>query len=360
MGNKAKEKNANIELLRMISMFMVVVLHALGKTNLLADLYQERTVNACIAWILEALSISAVNIFILISGYFLVNSEFKIRRLITLICQVMFYSLLSLIICLAIGIEGKENVNVYYLLQTIFPIHMDIFWFMTAYIVIYMLQPVISAGIRQLDRNTFKKVLLLLVIYECLFKSLLPFRFEGDGKGYNVLWFLIVFMVGAYFRLYGFTHLNSSFTGLLLYLVASGLVFAEKFVLDFMEGKLGRLHEINDMPTEYNNLFVFLAAIGIFAAFISMKPMNRIISKVVCALSPMALGVYLCHENIPLRYRWQEWFGLNGINNVNPTLFLLIILASALSVYCVGTIIDYLRIKIFACFERLLGGRKNG
>ena len=75
-----KKRNANMELLRLLSMFMVVMLHAIGKSNLLNNPDVGINGNCIIAWILEAMSLCAVNVFILISGYFLIDSKFKLGR----------------------------------------------------------------------------------------------------------------------------------------------------------------------------------------------------------------------------------------------------------------------------------------
>ena len=66
---KTKSKRlANIELLRIIAMLMVVMLHYLGKGELLPTVSLRMDVTGYVAWILESLSIVAVNVYVLISG----------------------------------------------------------------------------------------------------------------------------------------------------------------------------------------------------------------------------------------------------------------------------------------------------
>ena len=86
------KRNANMDLLRIISMIMVTMLHALTKSDLLPFMGSEVTVNGWIAWIFEALSVAAVNIFMLISGYFLISSKFKVGRLVEIVLQTAFYT----------------------------------------------------------------------------------------------------------------------------------------------------------------------------------------------------------------------------------------------------------------------------
>ena len=164
-----KKRNANMELLRILSMLMVTMLHALGKSELLMPLEGEIPGNAWIAWALEALSIGAVNIFMLISGYFLVKAEFKLSRLLEIICQVCFYALGAFGIFYLLGLTTAGERDLYHLLHYIFPVHMNVYWFITSYVVIYALLPVLSTGIRGLEKKQLRNVILILLVYECVF-----------------------------------------------------------------------------------------------------------------------------------------------------------------------------------------------
>lgn len=357
--SEAKKRNGNIELLRLLSMFMVVILHALGKSNLLVDLSKDSNVNAWISWIIESFCVCAVNVFMLISGYFLIKSEFKVRRLFELVFQVVFYALGSFIVCLAFNIETGNPKDVYNTLFSVFPIHMNLYWFVSVYIVIYMLQPLIKAGVEKLSKKQFETMLALLLVYECVFKSVLPVRLEEDEFGYNVLWLLIVFLIGAYFRCYGFKILDSSFKGIILYVASSLLIFFENTALQFVTKKTGRLSELSDISTEYNHIFTILSAVGLFAAFINAKDMKESVSKVVCAISPMSLGVYLVHENWSFRYKWQEWLGIKDSLNLSTGLYFAKLLLAVVTVFVISLAVDFLRMKLFKLVGGGFGNRKK-
>jgi len=340
-------KNANIELLRIISMVMIIFLHALGKGNLLTDMSKNPSINGYIAWVIESLSISAVNIFMLISGYFLIDSKFKIKRVIELALETVFYSLGAFLVCIAFGVDTGEEINTYFILHTILPVHMNLYWFVTSYIVIYMLQPLISAGVKNITKKQYEIMLIVLISYESIFKSVLPVRLNEDQSGYNVLWFLIVFLIGAYFKLYGFKYIYSVRRGFAVYILASFFVFLETQLINLVITKTNHLKEIEEISFEYNHLFVLMASVGIFAAFLSMKPMKEQVGKTICMLSPMALGVYLFHENLSLRYNWQKWLGIYDSLNKSTPEFLAGLFVAVLIVYLLGSAVDFLRIRIF-------------
>ena len=358
-NTSAVKRNANMELLRILSMIMVTFLHALGKSDLLGNLAGSFSANVWLAWILEALSLSAVNIFMLISGYFLINSEFKPGRLIEIVAQVLFYAAGSFIIYSAFFTVEAEEKTLYAFLKYLLPVHMEVYWFITAYVVIYMFLPVLSKGIKAVSQKQFGTVIVLLLIYECVFKTLLPVRLAKDTRGYEFLWYLIVFMIGAYFRLYGFKFLTSVWSGFALYFVGSFMILAETYVLQFINGRFGRLKEITAVPTEYNHLFVLCAAVGIFAAFVNLKPMKQGAATVICALSPMALGVYLLQESITLRYRWQKWFLLPEALGEPVYIFLLKVFGAVLCMYVLGTAIDFVRGGLFSLVKLLVSKKKQ-
>ena len=348
-----KKRNANMELLRLLLMFMIIMLHALGKSNLLANIGGNLSLNGAIAWGLEALSLCAVNTFILLSGYYLINSEFRLGRLIELIAEMIFYSLGAFLVCYLLGIDIHEEINTYFLLHTVFPVHMNLYWFLTAYVFVYIMQPVISAGVKAISQKKLRMVVVLLLIFECGFKSFLPFRFEEDEFGYNLLWFLTVFLVGAYLKLYGFKVLNKSYKGLILYVVSSGMILVEKAAIYIVYLHTGHFEEIRKVPTEYNHVFVFLAGLGLFAAFVHSRPVGDTAGKIICALSPMALGIYLVHENLTLRFNWQKWLGIyESIDKPTP-LFVGRILLAVCTIFVAGLIIDFVRIQIFKLFKTI-------
>ena len=349
------KKNANIELLRIISMLMVTTLHALGKSGLLVDITNLKAgvspITAVSAWVLEALSISAVNIFMLISGYFLISSEFKIKRLIEIVLQIFIYTAGSFGAGLLLGIIGKEDLTVYNLLNNFLPVHMEVYWFMTAYVVIYICLPLISKGLNAISEKQHRIMLILLIVYECVIKSVLPFKLTTDSKGYSFLWYLIVFITGAYFRKYGFKVLNKSAKGWALYFGAAACVVAESFGIRYVITRFGILEEIGmTAALDYNNIFVFLEAVGIFVAFINAKPMKEKAGKIVCFLSPMALGVYLLQENFTFRYEWQKWFGLDKA--INDPIYVMVgkLILAVIAMYALGTFVDFVRKTYFKAF----------
>lgn len=223
---------------------------------------------------------------------------------------------------------------------------------MTLYILIYIFSPMINRGIEAMNQKQHKYVIILAVISESLFKSFLPGRFEPEDRGFGFLWLLIVYIIGAYIRKYGFKFFNSARKGIVTYVIASLLIFAEILAVQYTNGHYGRLLQASEVSLDYNHIFVICAALGLFSYGINKKPMKEKLTKAVCFLSPMTLGVYLIHENMSLRYQWQGWLGIRDIIEIHPVLFILKLALAVFTVFAAGMLVDYFRIKLFTFVQR--------
>mgnify|MGYP001086741314 CR=1 FL=1 len=149
-----RKRMANLELLRCVAMMMVVVLHYLGKGGLLADLTGE-SLNApeLAAWLLEAFCIVAVNVYMFLSGYFLSGSSFRLSRLIQLWMQVWLYSVALGLAGALSGVMRDAEFDLHYLLALIFPILMGHYWFMTAYVFLYLMLPLAGMAVERMIKK---------------------------------------------------------------------------------------------------------------------------------------------------------------------------------------------------------------
>lgn len=342
-----KKRIVSIELLRMIAMMMVVMLHYLGKGEILPDLTGGLNLNGYVAWGMEALCIVAVNVYMLISGYFLVNSRFKVSRLVELVCQVLFYSILVEVILIATGLVSTEVLAINRILELIFPIQMEHYWFITAYIIMYLFSPVLSTAVHHMDKKQLRNTIIALLIFFSLSKSLLPVQLMTDNKGYDGVWFICVYLVAAYIRLYGISWLEKrSVQGWLCYGIGVLSILLVTFLVRFVYLKTGSLDHFIGSAFHYNHVLNLFTSVGLFYVFLNMKfSTEGKFAKVVYKLAPYSLGVYLLHEQIELRYLWPQWLGAGADGNV---LYLILrCIVAVLVVYVIGTLVDMIRGILF-------------
>lgn len=102
MTTKAKEeRNVALDILRVLAMFGIVVLHVLGHGGLLDE--SAGTLRGNLLWLVESICYFSVNIFVLISGYFMCDGIFKLSKVTRLIVDITFWSL----ICFGVLTVGK-------------------------------------------------------------------------------------------------------------------------------------------------------------------------------------------------------------------------------------------------------------
>ncbi|HBA48118.1 MAG TPA: hypothetical protein DCZ91_10045 [Lachnospiraceae bacterium] len=354
-----KGRMANLELLRCLAMMMVVIMHYLGKGNLLADLTEPQlTGTELAAWFLECFCIVAVNIYMFISGFFLCTSSFKVSRLIQLWLQVWVYSVGIGLLGALTGVMAGTDVDIHFMLTLLFPVSMGHYWFMTAYVFLYLLLPFVGTAVRRMDKRQLQAALALLLFAFCIIKSVLPVRFEMDGQGYDCLWYLCVFVTAAYVRRFGGGFLEKRRLGPVLYGGGCLLTFAVTLFLRRIYLRSGSLDTMLKFCMEYNHILPFLAAIGLFSVFYGIKIHGKA-AAFINRVAPYTLGVYLLHENLGLRYTWPNWLGAGKVAEAMAEgsagafgLLLLWTAAAVIAVFVCGVLVDVLRKQAFGILHR--------
>lgn len=346
---------ANLELLRIVSMLLVVVLHFLGKGGWLMSLTDAALPRrGYLAWGVESLAIVAVNVYMLLSGYFLVESSFKVKRLLQLFLQVLFYSVTIGLVAAVFGYLPEEGFSIYYLAQLFLPVSTNHYWFMTAYFFMYLFSPLLSRGVKKLSEKQFRTVLFLFLFMFSILKSVVPVKLASDMRGYDCIWYMCVFLVAAYIRLHGISFFKNAWRSLFVYLAASAGIFGLSFFLRFLYLKTGKLGDMLNVAYEYNHILVLLASVAFFYLFYHIKIKEGAFARVVVKIAPYTLGVYLWHEHIALRYEWPGWlYSLTGVPD-SGLLFLLYIVFAAVLVFATGILLDMIRKLLFIGVNRLL------
>ncbi|MDR0964735.1 MAG: acyltransferase [Clostridium sp.] len=348
------KRNVNIECLRVVAMFMVIMLHYLGKGFHLPELTKSFGAVGVIAWILESLSIVAVNVYFLISGFFLSGANPKMKRLLSLICQVLFYSILIALVALTCGLVSPAKITIYDILNWVLPIQMKHYWFATVYVMFYLISPILGVAIRHMSRSQLQVTLFGLLVFCSLGKSVLPVALAVDELGYDLLWFLCVYLAAAYLRLYGLSFFRTVWRGFAGYLLftaaifavamgARALYFATQTMEDYMKSLYG-----------YNHILNLAAAVSLFYAFYRMKESK--IAAWMARIAPYTFGVYLLHEHVLLRYEWPQWVDrlFGDVMSSHVATFVFGAVISCLMVLVVGSCVDWTRVRIFAFVSRRL------
>ncbi len=354
-------RQANYELLRIIAMFMVVTLHYLNHTGMLLTAGEEGGGARFLGMLVESFCIVAVNVYVMISGYFLVEAGFKVKRIVTLVCQVLFYAVMIPLIMMGSGLAvGGGESGIYRLQQYLFPLQSEHYWFAASYVYLYLFTPVLNAAVKAMSRKQLQITTGGLLLLFCGLKSVVPIRFAMDRFGYDFGWFLCVYLLAAYIRLYGCPFIQDAKRAWRLYIGCCLLIFAMGAGLYMINAKTGQFAYYMEVPCHYNFILCLLGAAGLFMAFRYVRIPKGKVSELICKLSPLTFGVYLFHEHIDIRNEWVGWMEeFTGPAAQTGVLgFVFRLLVSVFVVYAAGSFIDAIRLNIFRFIGRYSGKGK--
>lgn len=361
-----KSRQLNYELLRILAMLMIVCLHYLSKGGFLGDPAREQiSMTGYAAWLIEAFCLVAVNVYVLISGYFgtgrSTNACAKnvLERPLRIWKQMLFY---SVIIGAASILLGKQKPDIYRIFMYIFPTVTEHYWFATSYIILCLFMPFLDRGVEMLDKRNLERLLGAFLLIFCIAKTVIPMELPWDKYGYDAFWFVTLYLTGAYIRLYGVPFINSRLKAAALYITGALVIFISFLVIRRIYFASGSFEAFIHYAYSYNYLFCYLSAIGFFMVFSdgfsrkSDAKAGRLerMRKPIELVSGASFGVYLIHEHIDIRYLWVEWFHCRDFADAPLFVFLGHMIFTVITVYAVCTLIEAVRQKIAALRRYLL------
>ena len=348
---KAK-RQANFELLRIAAMLMIIALHYLNMGQIFLPYSVDASLRNHVAGLIESFCIVGVNCYVLISGYFMTESAWKPARVLSLAAQVLFYSLLVTAVMLGAGVVRAAELS-YEWLRYLFPLQSEHYWFASHYLVLYLLSPVLAAGVEKLSQKTLRSVIAFLLLFFSVAKTLIPVGLVMDHNGYDYGWFLCLFLAGAYLRRYGTEKPGEGKKGALLYVFMCLFGWAIAAICGVAERRTGALTYYGNAPYTYNYFTVFLASVGLFCLFRNLRLGEGRTADWIRRLAPYTFGVYLLHAHSLIFRNWTEFFGMGKVQGT--WLFIPHMIVCVAVVYVLGTAVDYLRAGLFARIEACAG-----
>ena len=344
MVKSENKRNYGIDLLRIISMFMVVILHVLGSGGIL-DATLGMVMHNRAAWLLEIAAYCAVNCYALISGYVGVNSKFKFTNIVTLWLQVFFYNLL---ISVLFWLFKFQPFNFDTIVNAIFPVFTRRYWYFTAYFCMFFFTPALNLILNKMSKKQMGFILLSGVIILSVFPTFLQLDTFGLTYGYSPWWLIFLYLIGGYIKKYNLFS-NGGWKEYIVYYICFVLfTFLSKIGFEFITIRLFGEIRYNFMFIGYTSPTILGCAISLLMAFSKMKVQK--ISKFISFFAPLSFGVYIIHNN-PI-FAQKFWHGkFVFLSEYSPFLIILGVFACALVVYIGCSLVDFVRFSIFKFFK---------
>ncbi|MEA4921092.1 MAG: acyltransferase family protein [Clostridiaceae bacterium] len=335
-------RNYGIDLLKILSMQMIVFLHILGAGGILANL-EVLTFKYELMWLLEIAFFCAVNCFALATGYVMVNIRFKYNRIISLWLHVIYYTLgITLIFWLFVpGTVGLKQ-----WLWGLFPVTYLQYWYFTAYFAMFFFIPFFNKLIDAID----KKMLQKLIVTAVMIFSVMTIVARNDifriHDGYSMIWLSTLYFIGAYFKRYPMKRRLSFWASMAGYGFMVLLTWLSKFAVQYLGQRLLGGERVGGMLVNYVSPTMLAAAVFLLLAFAQLEFKSSIAKKLIIFFAPMSFSVYLIHCH-PLIWCYVLTDRLIGLTSLSaPVLFASVIGIGAL-VYIACSLVDTIRIFLF-------------
>lgn len=326
-----KQRQSNYELLRIVAMVMIVFHHFALHGGFE---YSSTVLSVPKLWVtlIQLGGKTGVNLFVMISGYFLIQdtAECNPKKALKLWGCVLFYSVVLSVGNVLFGQDAGRRVSVWDFL----PIMEGKWWFASTYFVLFLIHPYLNFLLRAMDKAAYQRYLLLMLFLWCLIPTVFGIALEYS----YLMWFITMYSLAGYIRLYGLNTSWNRYFGVLA--MAFGiLTYARGVVFPILEARWAFFAKYTYDIYDMNKLPVFFFSVCLFMVFANWTlPCKNWINLI----SSATFGVYLIHDNGFVRnLLWREIF---QNSQYQDSLLLIPYSVAVVCVVYVGcTLIDLLR-----------------
>lgn len=333
-----KARNTSIELLRIIAMLMIIFHHfAVHGGFSFAD--AEVSIPHFWYYFIQMGGKIGVNIFILISGYFLIEKKdaqvFNFKRILKFWGQVFFYSVFLTII---VRITSIGEVGVKDLIKMLFPITFETWGFASTYFVLYLIYPFLNRLLHSINKGTYQKLLVLLVVIW----SIIPTFTTSSYQGSDLLWFITLYCIAGYIKRFGFNCKFQTKHYFGMWLVFSLFTYLTAVVFTLLGTKWPIVSSYALYFFGQNKITVLLASLSLFMTFATL---NIKYNNVINIIASTTFSIYLIHDNKYIRFfLWRTVFRNASYANTLALIPYSILAVGIVFVVC--STFDFLRIKL--------------
>ena len=341
------QRNYGIDLLRILSMFLVVVLHTLGHGGVLQNCISY-SLNYYTAWFLETAAYCAVDVFAMITGYVMINTKFSSFKIIPLWLTVFFYSLIIPILFKIVpSLSLLHEVTFSELIKGIFfPVLSIQYWYFTSYFGMYFFIPFINKLLQSLGKKEHRNLCITIIVIFSILPVVTLKRVDlfYTGFGFSTLWLICLYIFGAYFKMYPVQISKKKCFALYF-----GSIFFAWFaklmshvLLKIIFSKDAEL----DLFIDYTSIFIISSGVALLLLFSQIKIEIKFLQKIIITASSLSFSVYLIHEHPFIRSLViNNRFSL--LANSSAYILPLQVLFYALCIFLSCLLIDIVRYMVF-------------
>lgn len=336
-----KNRKTNFELLRIVSMIMIVILHYWGKSTYLDKVTIEMP-GFYIGWLCKSICLCAVNCYVMLSGYFLMDKSFKPSRMFKIWAEVLFY---SVTVYFFSSLIRNTNISLGGLIKSFLPVTTEAYWYVTVYLLLLVISPMLNFYIAKCNEKCLRNTCLSLTFIFSIIPTIFCYNdFTHTEYGYSILWFIVLYLIAAYIRKYGIKFFEKYNNSIICFVGSVIILFGSKIVIYTLSKAIFQEVKYTNILFTYNSLITLISSASLFHIFKNIYIKDEKLSRVILYISPSTFGVYLIH----LHPEIKDWFWIDIVNPMKYDNWLILIghfIATVISVYFFCTALDVIRIK---------------
>ena len=294
-----------LDLLRILAIALVVGVHLSAQ---ITESAAAGTPAAAFGCVLGVFCSACINLFVLLSSYFLCQSRFSFLHWFRLWAQVLVYGfvIVTFITLRLFSPFSGDPAAIPYdafweSFAALFPLSSSQYWFFNVYTVFFFLSPFLAKLARALTQKQHF-LLVLVLLWFGSFGTEFAQWFDKDafrfGMGYRVLWFIALFFCGAYLRFYG-----SAEPSRRKFLAGAGGYVLAMSCLSlwalWLQGHTFRPfgYPAADTHLHYNQPFTVIGSLCLFYAFVHLSVRRAPLQRALRWGARHCFAVYLIHSN---------------------------------------------------------------
>lgn len=331
------KRDSSIELFRIITMLMIVAHHYVGNSGIMQEITRNNvfSLNSIFALLWGWGGKTGINCFVLITGYFMCKSNITVKKFLKLLLEVEFYRIVIYLIFL---LTKYEPFSIKKLLQAVFPFYTIGTAFTNSYLVFFCFIPFLNILIRAMDEKQHRTLLLVSLITG----SALQTFFKASNAFTYVGWFMVIYFIGAYIRLYRTKWFEKKKWWTIAACVTVILSLLSVVAGAFVYSKFG-YNICYYFVSDSNKVLAVVTAISLFVFFKNLKLKYNPVINIIAAST---FGVLLIHANSYTMIGWLWKDLLNNVGAFHTDLFVVHAVCSVIGIYVICTIIDIGRIYL--------------
>lgn len=329
ISNK-KERDSNIELLRIVATLFILIVHCNGWFLTMGGCGSWRSTGLIVGTVrafIQSITCIGVDVFILISGFYSIRP--KLSSLVNLFTLLLFFYLGCYIWNCAIDKEilsfsGGVNCLLAFSHEN---------WFINCYLFLILLAPILNAFVATTDNKALTCYICVFVICAFYFGCVVDSKYFYFNQGYSVTTMILLYLIGRWTNVCLIDRIEK-IKYLYILLAYIGTVMIILFVRFLSNNE--------DLVLSYCSPFLIVSSLCFFCLFYKMK----FKSKIVNWIASSCLASFIFHTNDPV-FSWfvakdQQLFAQSPF-----IIYLIKMTGVIICIFIISILLDKIRLLIF-------------